>query len=153
MRRRWRVRRVAKWTLTVICAAHALAFVTSYLRPTGVDLTGWRCRRITVASGAVSFYWCVPRQPEPPVGGIPAFPLLFVTGRFDPFSWRPLVERFWWGGRVTVPLWTGCALFGIAAAAVWRRDRRWPPPGHCRRCGYDLTGNVSGRCPECAETI
>lgn len=22
-------------------------------------------------------------------------------------------------------------------------------PGHCRRCGYDLTGNVSGVCPEC----
>ncbi len=21
--------------------------------------------------------------------------------------------------------------------------------GHCRRCGYDLRGNVSGRCPEC----
>jgi hypothetical protein len=23
------------------------------------------------------------------------------------------------------------------------------PPGHCRRCGYNLTGNVSGACPEC----
>ncbi len=22
-------------------------------------------------------------------------------------------------------------------------------PGHCRRCAYDLTGNVSGVCPEC----
>ncbi|MBN1342741.1 MAG: hypothetical protein JXQ73_08690 [Phycisphaerae bacterium] len=22
-------------------------------------------------------------------------------------------------------------------------------PGHCGRCGYDLTGNVSGVCPEC----
>ena len=25
------------------------------------------------------------------------------------------------------------------------------PPGHCRHCGYNLTGNVSGRCPECGE--
>src|SRR5262249_37714200 len=33
------------------------------------------------------------------------------------------------------------------AFIVWRLDRR-PPPGHCN-CGYDLTGNVSGRCPEC----
>ena len=24
-----------------------------------------------------------------------------------------------------------------------------PPPGSCKKCGYDLTGNVSGRCPEC----
>lgn len=25
------------------------------------------------------------------------------------------------------------------------------PPGHCAHCEYDLTGNVSGRCPECGE--
>lgn len=25
--------------------------------------------------------------------------------------------------------------------------------GHCRKCGYDLTGNVSGRCPECGKAI
>lgn len=25
--------------------------------------------------------------------------------------------------------------------------------GHCRGCGYDLTGNVSGRCPECGNSI
>ena len=23
------------------------------------------------------------------------------------------------------------------------------PPGHCSTCGYNLTGNTSGRCPEC----
>lgn len=23
------------------------------------------------------------------------------------------------------------------------------PSGHCRRCGYELTGNLSGTCPEC----
>lgn len=26
-------------------------------------------------------------------------------------------------------------------------------PGHCYGCGYDLTGNVSGICPECGEPI
>jgi hypothetical protein len=25
--------------------------------------------------------------------------------------------------------------------------------GHCRNCGYNLTGNVSGVCPECGERI
>lgn len=24
-----------------------------------------------------------------------------------------------------------------------------PKPGHCRKCGYDLTGNTGGVCPEC----
>jgi predicted Zn-ribbon and HTH transcriptional regulator len=23
----------------------------------------------------------------------------------------------------------------------------------CQKCGYDLTGNVSGRCPECGEAV
>lgn len=26
-------------------------------------------------------------------------------------------------------------------------------PGYCARCGYNLTGNVSGRCPECAAPV
>ena len=25
--------------------------------------------------------------------------------------------------------------------------------GHCRNCEYDLTGNLSGTCPECGEAI
>ena len=25
--------------------------------------------------------------------------------------------------------------------------------GHCQSCGYDLTGNVSGVCPECGVRI
>lgn len=27
--------------------------------------------------------------------------------------------------------------------------RRRLPRGHCQSCGYNLTGNVSGYCPEC----
>lgn len=26
-------------------------------------------------------------------------------------------------------------------------------PGHCKTCGYNLTGNVSGRCSECGTAI
>jgi len=28
-----------------------------------------------------------------------------------------------------------------------------PRPGVCARCGYDLTGNVSGVCPECGHGV
>lgn len=31
--------------------------------------------------------------------------------------------------------------------------RRKPPLGHCQKCGYDLTGNESGTCPECGTKI
>lgn len=23
------------------------------------------------------------------------------------------------------------------------------PPGHCQKCGYNMAGSASGRCPEC----
>jgi hypothetical protein len=32
----------------------------------------------------------------------------------------------------------------------WIGWRRWFA-GRCIKCGYDLTGNKSGRCPECGE--
>jgi predicted Zn-ribbon and HTH transcriptional regulator len=28
------------------------------------------------------------------------------------------------------------------------RSVRYLAPNHCRECGYDLTGNQSGKCPE-----
>ena len=43
----------------------------------------------------------------------------------------------------------------LAALCVYPRltRRRWRRKhGLCVSCGYDLTGNVSGRCPECGET-
>ena len=33
---------------------------------------------------------------------------------------------------------------------LWWRNRSFPP-GHCQKCGYNLTGNVSGVCSECGE--
>lgn len=35
---------------------------------------------------------------------------------------------------------------------IWRMGARLLP-GHCFGCGYDLTGNVSGRCPECGKDV
>lgn len=49
---------------------------------------------------------------------------------------------------------TGCSLLtpllllGLPTALLWWRQHR-ARPGHCRSCGYDLTGNTSGQCPEC----
>ena len=43
-------------------------------------------------------------------------------------------------------------LMVIATSALWWLDRRYPR-GCCQRCGYDLTGNESGTCPECGTAV
>jgi len=59
------------------------------------------------------------------------------------------------GTRVTsytLPLWIPLVVVAIPTVVFWYRGRR-PPPGHCQTCGYNLTGNVSGRCPECGKPV
>lgn len=45
------------------------------------------------------------------------------------------------------------AFFTAAYAANRVQDPYRAEPGHCASCGYNLTGNTSGVCPECGETI
>ena len=50
-----------------------------------------------------------------------------------------------------IGLFLGCI---AGARYFWtsvRRELAGPKnlPGHCRKCGYNLTGNVPGGCPEC----
>ena len=52
---------------------------------------------------------------------------------------------------VVIPLWLPLVVVTIPTAILLYRDRRRIPPGHCQKCGYNLTGNTSGRCPECGK--
>jgi predicted amidophosphoribosyltransferase len=49
-----------------------------------------------------------------------------------------------------VPHWLPLSVALMPAAFLWSR-RRLRKPGSCPNCGYDLTGNASGRCSECGE--
>ena len=85
-------------------------------------------------------------------------------------SWRPAAEyRPAWAGQVNrwrfrytrwsdgsgevgVPLWAiGGVAAGVAVLAVVPRRR--PKSWQCPTCGYDLTANVSGVCPECGRPV
>jgi len=58
---------------------------------------------------------------------------------------------------VSFPLWILPLLFAAHPAIAFMRGpfRRYRrrKKGLCIKCGYDLTGNVSGVCPECGERI
>ena len=62
----------------------------------------------------------------------------------------------YWGFRL--PYWLVVPATGIPPVLYLRtlgrlRRRRRARRGLCPGCGYDLTGNVSGVCPECGETV
>ncbi len=58
------------------------------------------------------------------------------------FSWR--------GGRImaNLPLGAMLVVLPVPTIVLVRRARQLGP-NQCKRCSYDLTGNVSGVCPEC----
>ena len=63
--------------------------------------------------------------------------------------WR----RATWGqstyGHLIIPLWIPMILVGMPCAVAWWRALRRFAPGHCAKCGYNLTGLPEPRCPEC----
>ena len=59
-------------------------------------------------------------------------------------------DRKWFGMAIAI----AGTLAGIIVLVYYFKtanQRRSHPPGHCLTCGYNLTGNTSGKCPECGE--
>ena len=156
MRRRGRVRRVGKWGGLVICALICATWGAS-LKWQGVIRTSphvsWRLSNGYVARSV----WGHPLQ----LGGERVRLERAHSRRVRLIDWglgvpvsfqgdfgRSLDLRATW-----IPLWIPLALCAIPTAFLWYCDRRRFAPGHCQRCGYDLTGNVSGRCSECGEKV
>lgn len=79
---------------------------------------------------------------------------VFIRDKQEPleFGWPTRTVSQYGGITYELPIWL--PLFASLFTAILlrtRRDRR--RPGHCTSCGYDLTGNVSGVCPECGTPL
>ncbi len=128
---------------------------------------------LIVAAFVLSGWWWIVFQVPTPRG--PAVSLMAgtvdlmanrsvsVSESFTPHGYG---LGFWnaWGARrgrlpnqagffyvVEFPLWLPFLAVALPTLLAWRFWRKPPKPGHCR-CGYDLTGNTSGVCPECGRT-
>lgn len=53
----------------------------------------------------------------------------------------------------TVAIVSAVGLWGLICWHSWWSARRVAPTVVCHHCGYNLTGNVSGRCPECGREV
>ncbi|HDZ21569.1 hypothetical protein LCGC14_0908540 [marine sediment metagenome] len=63
---------------------------------------------------------------------------MFTGGALGPVT---IVDFDW-------PYYVAAVLLALIAARFWWLYRPIPLD-HCQVCRYDLTGNVTGRCPEC----
>ncbi len=144
MKRRGRVRRVAKWALVGFSLLLTLVWLWSLERgaiyrmasPPGVVEIGV----VQGAWFATSFDYC----------DLPTHFEWFVRDRRMEHYWLPRsfsASGFWSG---VLPGWIPVALCALPTAWLWWRDRR-PQPGQCA-CGYDLAGLAPGAaCPECGK--
>ena len=60
------------------------------------------------------------------------------------------------GSMVGQIFWqAGIAIMAIDIVMIllWPERPDWTKPGHCVSCGYDLTGDTTGRCPECGKEV
>jgi hypothetical protein len=153
MRRRPRLRRVAKWGGTATCLLFLVAFAVS-----GTGEYAWIGQQ-NVPPGSEHLMWGFALTRGQVVACIIRRRDYLVSG----WQWRIAPRDRWrWLGpyeyrlgpdfAVQVPVWIPLTLVLLPTAFLWYRDRR-PPPGHCPKCGYDLTANESGRCPECGTEV
>jgi hypothetical protein len=70
--------------------------------------------------------------------------LCFANDRPPPDAWPQIAVSLVVATAIACVGGVGMARRKAKERAEWRRQR-----GQCPACGYDLTGNVSGVCPEC----
>jgi hypothetical protein len=78
------------------------------------------------------------------------FVFLLVTLIYIPGTWIALTIHIRFGGTYRYYLVVACVACSLLLGAVLARKLpNRVRPGYCRTCGYNLTGNTSGICPEC----
>jgi hypothetical protein len=135
-RRRW-LKHLGVGACVLLLAAGALSFAVTLQCP-GPHLT------LALRTG-ILYYWT---QTGAESGGIELSARWGYHDWWFDFLWVTLRPAYGW-----IPLWVPFLLVFLPTATVCLRDWRRQPPGHCQACGYDLTGNVSGRCPECGRPL
>ena len=116
-----------------MCAFIALAFIFSIWWLTLLDIPGGP--KFIVYGGAVQVGFGM--RMEPPFHVEPHGSGLSLWNK-----WRLRSANY------TIPFYALFLASAIPTLLVWRFVPKFPR-GHCRRCGYNLTGLTEARCPEC----
>ncbi len=145
---KWRQRLcgTCKWSGVTLCVLLFALWLVSGWCQIAVQ---WPLRNgssveLDASEGGVSLFIFTPtRVSELTVG--------FEFGQFSfdysyQFSYRVGPDQMW----IFFPLWFPLLLIALPIGFLfWSDHRRRTKVGCCEECGYDLTGNTSGTCPEC----
>jgi hypothetical protein len=127
-----------KWTGEVFTAAILGLWLVSGVRTQYWNVGGWY---FLLSSGAVS-------------GNCPTWMSFDSRLEWNEWKiWRPAFSQTPFVTGFVLPLWIPLVLVVIPTALLIRRDWRRYGPDLCSKCGYNLTGNVSGVCPECGQAV
>ncbi len=148
--RRWR--RMLKWAGLLLCVVLAITLWISHSYRMGVFV---RDRWIFVENGDIRMVVYIHGVKRP-------FSKCFLEPLGEYAGWHSEIESNpptgvnpWITRHSKEPIWffllVACAATGLVCWLNWRG--RPSPPGHCKSCGYDLTGNVSGVCSECGVAV
>ena len=159
MKRRLRLRGITKWGGVTLCVLLFALWLASGWWELGIEYGVQDARTkppsdvyfVYLSGGDVYF-----QSPIPPYCG-------------GDWWWHcnRLEHRFWFGSGVyfvwfhsppeliylRAPLWLPLLLISLPTGFLfWSDHRRRMRSDCCIKCGYNLTGNTSGKCPECGKT-
>jgi hypothetical protein len=149
------IRKAIIIVLTLAAVGTVAVYVASIFAVCAFPVLGSARNRCAVAFGLGAFViewgylldeasaWCSTFD-----GQVISFPIIVIPDIRVTSNGRTTIE---------VPLWIPLIVFGVYPTIAfirgplrrWRRRRK----GLCLKCGYDLTGNVSGRCSECGAEV
>jgi hypothetical protein len=140
MSRRRRLRTFTLWTGAALSVLVGAVFVASAWWQVAFQVPTSRGPAMYVVAGSVMFT----------TDQMLTVPVSVAQSGYGLSRWNGWGGEFW--RYLELPLYAVFAAAAIPTLFVWRFWPKPVKPGHCR-CGYDLTGNVSGRCPECGKAV
>jgi len=145
LRRKWRV---LKWAGLVVSLLIVVTWAASIRWTVAHTASGGEFRSFSLQLGGLAWLSGGGNVPMP-MWGWKTYrcPLSVSHWPWIPsFHYRSPMLSIW------LPLWIPFLIIAVPTGCLWwvAHPRRIPL-GHCQKCGYNLTGNVSGVCPECGE--
>jgi len=160
-----RIRRLAKWLSTTLCIGLLAVFVFSgwwhFDATMGGEIYSANSLGLIVGRGGMFLIRTDVTDPSPYEWDRWSVHYNRHADGFGLWHKAPEVSEFhhcgrWYanpkGKAVRIPLILPLAALLLPTSVLWLRDRPIPP-GYCPTCRYDLTGNISGVCPECGSGV